>query len=174
MSTSTLIVLAVIAVVVLWVITALQRPRDHAAARQPGFRRYRRAIEPATGPHSQSRRDGEGLCRPRARHAREAVKAREAAATAQGPRAGGSRKSSGALRQLFALSEAYPDLKANANFQQLQAELGDLENKDRGVSGRVLQQWSAGIQYRDTEVPGRTVRVDARLCALIKFFRPRG
>ena len=30
---------------------------------------------------------------------------------------------SGALRQLFALSESYPDLKANANFQQLQGEL---------------------------------------------------
>src|SRR5437867_7589410 len=30
---------------------------------------------------------------------------------------------SGALRQLFALSEAYPDLKANQNFQQLQSEL---------------------------------------------------
>ncbi|NBB15396.1 LemA family protein [Caulobacter sp. SLTY] len=35
----------------------------------------------------------------------------------------------GALRQLFALSEAYPDLKANQNFLSLQAELGDLENK---------------------------------------------
>lgn len=36
---------------------------------------------------------------------------------------------SGALRQLFALSEAYPDLKANQNFMSLQAELADLENK---------------------------------------------
>ena len=35
----------------------------------------------------------------------------------------------GALRQLFALAEAYPDLKANENFKQLQAELGDIENK---------------------------------------------
>ena len=35
----------------------------------------------------------------------------------------------GALRQIFALAEAYPDLKANQNFQQLQAELSDLENK---------------------------------------------
>jgi len=35
----------------------------------------------------------------------------------------------GALRQLFALSEAYPDLKANENFLQLQTELGDIENK---------------------------------------------
>ena len=35
----------------------------------------------------------------------------------------------GALRQLFAVSEAYPDLKANSNFQQLQATLEDTENK---------------------------------------------
>ncbi len=35
----------------------------------------------------------------------------------------------GALRQLFAVSEAYPDLKANQNFMQLQAELSDIENK---------------------------------------------
>ena len=36
---------------------------------------------------------------------------------------------SGALRQLFALSEAYPDLKANENFAQLQEELTSTENK---------------------------------------------
>ncbi len=35
----------------------------------------------------------------------------------------------GALGRLFAVSEAYPDLKANANFQQLQGELSDIENK---------------------------------------------
>jgi LemA protein len=36
---------------------------------------------------------------------------------------------SGALGRLIALSEAYPDLKANTNFQQLQTELSDIENK---------------------------------------------
>ena len=35
----------------------------------------------------------------------------------------------GALRQLFAVAEAYPDLKANTNFMQLQATLEDTENK---------------------------------------------
>ncbi len=35
----------------------------------------------------------------------------------------------GALRQLFALSESYPDLKANTNFMQLQEELTSTENK---------------------------------------------
>ena len=36
---------------------------------------------------------------------------------------------SGTLRQLFALSERYPDLKANQNFAQLQEELASTENK---------------------------------------------
>jgi LemA protein len=59
------------------------------------------------------------------------IQARNAAITAQGPAAQAQAESmlQGALRQLFALAEAYPDLKANQNFQQLQAELSDLENK---------------------------------------------
>ena len=36
---------------------------------------------------------------------------------------------SGALRQLFALSEAYPDLKANASFVSLQEELSNTESR---------------------------------------------
>jgi LemA protein len=35
----------------------------------------------------------------------------------------------GTLKSLFALAEAYPDLKANTNFLQLQAEISDVENK---------------------------------------------
>lgn len=35
----------------------------------------------------------------------------------------------GALKSLFAVAEAYPDLKANQNFLQLQRELGDTEDK---------------------------------------------
>lgn len=36
---------------------------------------------------------------------------------------------SGALKSLFAIAEAYPDLKANTNFLELQRELSDTENK---------------------------------------------
>lgn len=36
---------------------------------------------------------------------------------------------SGALKSIFALSESYPDLKANQNFLSLQTELSDTENK---------------------------------------------
>ena len=40
-----------------------------------------------------------------------------------------SNQLTGALKTLFAVSENYPDLKANTNFLQLQNELSDLENK---------------------------------------------
>src|SRR6202048_2405832 len=82
----------------------------------------------------------------------EAVtQARNTAVAAQGPaqQAAAENMLSGALRQLFALSEAYPDLKANANFQQLQAELTDIENKlaaARRVFNNAVQEYNTGIQ----------------------------
>jgi LemA protein len=61
----------------------------------------------------------------------EVTKARNLAVSAPGPAAQSAAESalSGALGRLIAVAEAYPDLKANANFQQLQAELSDIENK---------------------------------------------
>ena len=55
----------------------------------------------------------------------------------------------GALRQLFALSENYPNLKANANFQQLQDQLSDIENKlaaSRRFFNNAVQEYNTGIQ----------------------------
>jgi LemA protein len=43
--------------------------------------------------------------------------------------AGADNALSGALRQLFALSESYPDLKANASFLSLQEELSNTESR---------------------------------------------
>ena len=96
----------------------------------------------------------------------EVVKARNAAVAAQGPeqKAAAENMLSGALRQLFALSEAYPDLKANANFQQLQAELSDIENKiaaARRFFNNAVQEYNTGI----AAIPRRPVRRLARFCA---------
>jgi LemA protein len=44
-------------------------------------------------------------------------------------KAGAENMLTGALKSLFAVSEAYPDLKANTNFLELQKELSDTENK---------------------------------------------
>ncbi|EKD24024.1 MAG: LemA family protein [uncultured bacterium] len=50
---------------------------------------------------------------------------------------------SGTLKTLFAVSENYPDLKANANFMELQRELSDTENKiqaaRRFYNGNVME-----------------------------------
>ena len=79
------------------------------------------------------------------------VQARNAATAAQGPaqQAAAENVLSGALRQLFALSEAYPDLKANQNFQQLQSEMSDIENKlaaARRFFNNAVQEYNTGIQ----------------------------
>ena len=75
-----------------------------------------------------------------ATHEREAfenvTKARAAAMGAQSVAEHGKAENmlSGALKSLFAVAEAYPDLKANQNFLELQRELSDTENKVQAAS----------------------------------------
>lgn len=90
-----------------------------------------------------------------ASHERETLDAvicaRNTAISASGPEAAGAAEGalSGALRQLFALAEAYPDLKANTNFLQLQGELSDLENKiaaARRFFNNAVQEFNTAIE----------------------------
>lgn len=79
------------------------------------------------------------------------VQARGAAMSAQGPQAQGAAEAqlSGALGKLIALAEAYPDLKANSNFQQLQVQLTDIENKlaaARRFFNNTVSEYNARIQ----------------------------
>ena len=59
------------------------------------------------------------------------VQARNSSVNAQGPAAQAQAEAalSGTLGRLFALSEAYPDLKANQNFLDLQTQLTSIEDK---------------------------------------------
>jgi LemA protein len=151
MSTSTLIVLVVIVVVIVWAISiynglVAMRQRVNGAFADVDVQLRQRhdlipnLVETVKGyaAHERGTLD-------------EVVKARNAAVAAQGPaqQAAAENMLSGALRQLFALSEAYPDLKANANFQQLQAELADIENKiaaARRFFNNAVQEYNTGIQ----------------------------
>jgi len=54
----------------------------------------------------------------------------------------------GALRQLFAVAEAYPDLKANQNFLELQTQL--TETEDRIAAGRRF--YNANVRSLNTKV----------------------
>ena len=81
----------------------------------------------------------------------DVIKARNSAISAQGPAqvSAAEGQLTGALGRLIALSEAYPDLKANANFQQLQGELSDIENKiaaSRRFFNNAVQEYNTGIQ----------------------------
>src|ERR1044071_7462626 len=81
----------------------------------------------------------------------DVIKARNSAMSASGPAqvSAAENQLSGALGRLIALSEAYPDLKANANFQQLAGELSDLENKiaaSRRFFNNTVQKYNPGIQ----------------------------
>lgn len=89
----------------------------------------------------------------------EAVtQARTAAIDAMGsPQAAGQAEEqlSGALKNLFALSESYPDLKASTNFQQLQEQLVDTENRiafARQYYNDVVRQWNTKIQSVPTNI----------------------
>lgn len=61
----------------------------------------------------------------------DVTKARSALMGAQSPqeKAQADNMLTGALKSLFAVAEAYPELKANTNFQDLQRQLEDTEDK---------------------------------------------
>jgi len=74
----------------------------------------------------------------------------------------------GTLKSLFAISEAYPELKANTNFIQLQNELSDTENKimasRRFYNGNV-RDFNTGVQM----FPGNIIASMFKFTALELF-----
>lgn len=65
----------------------------------------------------------------------------------------------GALKSVFALSESYPDLKANSNFVELQRELSDTENKiqaARRFYNSVVQELQNALEQFPTNLVGST------------------
>lgn len=95
------------------------------------------------------------------------VAARAAAQSATGvaEQATAENMLTGALRQLFALAEAYPELRASQNFQSLQTDLSDTENKI-AVSRQI---------YNDTVLTYNNAvqTVPSNLVASITGFHPR-
>jgi len=151
MSTTGWIVLGIIVVVVLWIISVFNslvamRQRVNQAFADIDVQLKQRhdlipnLVETVKGYAAHERGTLEAV-----------VQARNAAVAAPGvdQKVAAENMLSGALRQLFALSESYPDLKANQNFQQLQAEITDIENKlaaSRRFFNNAVQEYNTGIQ----------------------------
>jgi LemA protein len=151
MSTTGWIILGAIVVLVLWAITiynglvALRQRANQAFADIDVQLKQRHdlipnLVETVKGYASHERGTLEAV-----------VQARNAAIAAPGveQKIAAENMLTSALRQLFALSEAYPDLKANTNFQQLQTELSDIENKlaaSRRFFNNAVQEYNTGIE----------------------------
>jgi len=151
MSTTGWIVLGVIAVIVIWTISvynnlvAMRQRTNQAFADIDVQLKQRRdlvpnLVETVKGYAGHERGTLEAV-----------INARNAAMAAPGveQKVAAENMLTGALRQLFALSENYPNLKANENFRQLQSDLADIENKlaaSRRFFNNAVQEYNTGIQ----------------------------
>ena len=151
MSTTVWVILGVVVVIVIWVISVYNglvamRQRTNQAFADIDVQLKQRhdlipnLVETVKGYAAHERGTLEAV-----------VQARNAAIAAPGvdQKVAAENALSGALRQLFALSESYPDLKANQNFQQLQSDLSDIENKlaaSRRFFNNAVQEYNTGIQ----------------------------
>ena len=151
MSTTGWIVLGVIVVIVIWVISVYNglvamRQRTNQAFADIDVQLKQRhdlipnLVETVKGYAAHERGTLEAV-----------IQARQTAIAAPGveQKVAAENMLTGALGKLFALSESYPDLKANANFRQLQSDLSDIENKlaaSRRFYNNAVQEYNTGIQ----------------------------
>jgi LemA protein len=151
MSTTGWVILGVVVVIVIWVISVYNglvalRQRTNQAFADIDVQLKQRSdlipnlVETVKGYAAHERGTLEAV-----------VNARNAAIAAPGveQKVAAENMLSGALRQLFALSESYPDLKASQNFQQLQTEISDIENKlaaSRRFFNSAVQEYNTGIE----------------------------
>jgi LemA protein len=86
------------------------------------------------------------------------IQARNRSQAADGPAEAAQAENmlTGALRQLFALAEAYPDLKASDGFRDLQAQLSETENKI-AVSRQIYNDTVLSQNNRVQTVPSNIV-----------------
>jgi len=131
----TVIVIAIVVVLVLWAIAIYNRLVRLRALVKEGFSgitvqlRRRADLVPNLVSTVQGYAAHEkGVLEEVAAHRAEATTASGVAATAQADNA-----FTGMLGRLMAVAEAYPDLKADDNFRQLQSELAEIEEQLQGA-----------------------------------------
>jgi LemA protein len=95
------------------------------------------------------------------------TQARSAAQSAEGPaqQAEAENFLTSALRQLFAVAEAYPELRASENFQGLQAELSETENRiavSRQIYNDTVLTYNNKVQQVPTNLVASAFGFDGR------------
>lgn len=126
-----LIVLGVVIIIVLWAIAAYNRLVSLREQVRSGWAQIDVALKRRHDLIPNLVETVKGYAAHEKQTLERVIAARNQAVAATNPQQASAAEGllSGALRQLFALAEAYPDLKANQNFMQLQAELASTENQ---------------------------------------------
>jgi LemA protein len=94
-----------------------------------------------------------------------AARARLAGAQSVPAQASASEKVSGAVRQLFAVAENYPDLKANESFARLQNRLTEIENQiadRRELYNAAVTAWNTRLEQVPDVVLARAASMSPR------------
>lgn len=97
----------------------------------------------------------------------QVTQARAGAQAASGPaeQAGAENFLTAALRQLFAVAEDYPELRASENFASLQADLAETENKiavSRQIYNDTVLTYNNKVQQVPTNIIAGITGFDAR------------
>lgn len=97
----------------------------------------------------------------------QVTQARAGAQAASGPaeQAGAENFLTSALRQLFAVAEAYPELRASENFASLQADLAETENKiaiSRQIYNDTVLTYNNKVQQVPTNIVAGITGFDPR------------
>jgi len=93
------------------------------------------------------------------------ARASMANASTVGEKAEADNMMTGTLKSLFAVAEAYPDLKANTNFRELQVELTNTENKvsfARQFYNDTVKRFNIGIQKFPQNIIANMLNFKAR------------
>lgn len=131
MSTTTIIILVVLAVIVLWAVLAYNRFVSLVNRTKEAWSDISVQLKRRYDLIPNLVSTVKGYAAHESGTFEKVTAARTAAMNANTPadKAQAENMLSSTLKSLFAVSEAYPDLKANQNFLQLQGELTDTENK---------------------------------------------
>ncbi|MBO4857612.1 MAG: LemA family protein [Treponema sp.] len=128
MSTAAIVIIAIVVLIVLWVIVTYNGFIKIRTQSEEGFSTMDVYLKKRFDLIPNLVATVKGYAKHEAETLENIINARNSGSRSSiGEKIEDENQITGAIRQIFALSESYPELKANTNFQELQTQLADVE-----------------------------------------------